>query len=122
MTVQSTGTRAANTEYGKMLRPRLVRGRRFAPTAVVDGKLTTGQNPQSVRATAALLIAALHHSSAASKLRQAICPGPIPDAPVPCPVEVPLAVGVEACHLRLAKGANRNTNDHGRIAEPCFGF
>jgi hypothetical protein len=57
--VQSTGTRAANTEYGKMLRPRLVRGRRFAPTAVVDGKLTTGQNPQSVRATAALLIAAL---------------------------------------------------------------
>jgi hypothetical protein len=66
MTVQSTGTRAANTEYGKMLRPRLVRGRRFAPTAVVDGKLTTGQNPQSVRATAALLIAALHHSSAAA--------------------------------------------------------
>ena len=38
---------------------RVVKGRNFATTAVVDGRLITGQNPQSARATAALLIAAL---------------------------------------------------------------
>jgi putative intracellular protease/amidase len=38
---------------------RLVKGRRFVPTAVADGNLITGQNPRSARATAALLIAAL---------------------------------------------------------------
>lgn len=38
---------------------RIVKGRNFATTAVVDGKLITGQNPNSARASAALLIAAL---------------------------------------------------------------
>jgi putative intracellular protease/amidase len=38
---------------------RMVEGRNFVTTAVVDGRLITGQNPQSARATAALLIAAL---------------------------------------------------------------
>jgi putative intracellular protease/amidase len=35
------------------------KGHNFAMTAVVDGRLITGQNPNSARATAALLIAAL---------------------------------------------------------------
>jgi putative intracellular protease/amidase len=39
---------------------RMVKGRKFETTAVVDGRLITGQNPDSARATAALLIAALH--------------------------------------------------------------
>jgi len=38
---------------------RIVKGDNFATTAVVDGRLITGQNPNSARATAALLIAAL---------------------------------------------------------------
>jgi putative intracellular protease/amidase len=38
---------------------RLVNGRNFTPTAVVDGNLITGQNPQSALDTAALLLAAL---------------------------------------------------------------
>ena len=38
---------------------RIVKGHNFATTAVVDGRLITGQNPNSARATAALLIAAL---------------------------------------------------------------
>ena len=38
---------------------RLVKGRRFVPTAVGDGNLITGQNPRSARATAALLLASL---------------------------------------------------------------
>jgi putative intracellular protease/amidase len=38
---------------------RMVKGRNFATTAVVDGRLITGQNPNSARAAAALLIAAL---------------------------------------------------------------
>lgn len=38
---------------------RIVKGGNFVTTAVVDGRLITGQNPKSARATAALLIAAL---------------------------------------------------------------
>jgi putative intracellular protease/amidase len=38
---------------------RIVKGGNFATTAVVDGRLITGQNPKSARATAALLIAGL---------------------------------------------------------------
>jgi putative intracellular protease/amidase len=39
---------------------RMVEGRKFETTAVVDGRLITGQNRNSARVTAALLIAALH--------------------------------------------------------------
>lgn len=41
---------------------RLVKGRNFVPTAVVDGNLITGQNPQSALDTAALLLAALRRA------------------------------------------------------------
>jgi putative intracellular protease/amidase len=50
---------------------RLVKGRRFVPTAVADGNLITGQNPRSARATAALLLASLRfrHLTERSALR-----------------------------------------------------
>jgi putative intracellular protease/amidase len=51
---------------------RLVKGEPFAPTAVAHGNLITGQNPQSARLTAGLLVAALRGQGAAKPLRAAV--------------------------------------------------
>lgn len=49
---------------------RLVKGEPFLPMAVVHGNLVTGQNPQSARETAGIVVAALRRAGAAVPLQR----------------------------------------------------